>query len=62
MAGATVVKLAYGHETLMNDDSYIKLAAEAFADVVGLGLTGLAPVDLFPICKLHYGCLNPAWR
>ena len=53
MAAATVVKLAYGHETLMNDDSYIKLAAEAFADAVGLGLTGLTPVDIIPVCEPH---------
>ena len=50
MAAATVVKLAYGHDILTNDDSYVKLAAEALIGVLGLGVTGLTAVDLFPIC------------
>ena len=53
MTSATVVKLAYGHEILTNDDSYIKLTAEALGDLLQLGVTGMALVDLFPIRKLR---------
>ena len=51
MAAATVVKLAYGHEILTNDDDYIKMAAECLGDVLGTGMTGLTAVDLLPICE-----------
>lgn len=51
MTAATIVKMTYGHEILTNDDSYIKLAIDAIGDALKLGVTGLTPVDLFPICR-----------
>ena len=37
----------------MNDDNYTKMATDTFGVILGLGLPGLTPVDMFPIRELH---------
>ena len=46
----TVVKTTYGHEIMSNSDEYINLASNAANKVASLGVLGLNPVDLLPIC------------
>lgn len=51
LSAAIVVKSAYGHEILSNDDEYVKLAAVATSTALSLGAPGLNIVDLLPFCE-----------
>jgi hypothetical protein len=45
-----VMKLAYGHRILSDDDEYIKLAENASIALSSSGAPGMTPPDLLPIC------------
>ncbi|KAJ7585221.1 cytochrome P450 [Mycena floridula] len=55
-ATAIVIKIAYGHSIVSDDDFFMKLADEIVHSVNSAGPAGNTPPDMFPILK-HF----PSW-
>jgi hypothetical protein len=49
-ATTLVMKIAYGHQILSDDDEYIKIADIFASAIAGSGSPGTTPPDVMPIC------------
>lgn len=56
--GASIIRLAYGHEVVSDDDKYIKMAEDAQSNFSVAATPGAYWVDFIPWCEWESCCFN----
>ena len=50
-ATAIIIKIAYGHDIVSDDDHYLKITDEIGSALNNSGPVGNTPVDWIPVCQ-----------